>query len=205
MQASPNPPDPNQNVSPISSPNGLTTSTLSKINPSFKSRIVALSSVMRRSTNTLGLPGLSEIATKIEDVAKLLCDKPSTELSLLAERVQLILHTLRSGPSSHQEETKEAMRGLEEILRRVNSALSGKRLASPRRFEEYDELSRQTTSQMEALNLQHMQRSLNFIENIEAWQADIDRQMQLLNELLGDYTPPAEAYSNVNDDLEDKV
>ncbi|KAG9084039.1 hypothetical protein FS749_005540 [Ceratobasidium sp. UAMH 11750] len=179
---------------------------------------------MRRSTNTLGLPGLSEIATKIEDVAKLLCDKPSTELSLLAERVQLILHTLRSGPSSHQEETKEAMRGLEEILHRVNSALSGKRLASPTRFEEYDELSRQTTSQMEALNLQHMQRSLTFIENIEvdmldpqrgfhliynfrlqAWQAEIDRQMQLLNELLGDYTPPAEACSNVNDDLEDKV
>ncbi|KAG8700631.1 hypothetical protein FRC08_004594 [Ceratobasidium sp. 394] len=173
-------PGPNQNDSITSSSNSNT-------------RIVAFTSAMRKSANTLGLPGLSEITSKVEDITKMLCDEPTTGLSVLADRVQFILQTLKSGPLSHREETKEAMRELEEILRRIN------------RFDEYDELSRRTTSQMEALNLQHMQKSLAFIENAEAWQADINKQVQLLNQLLGDHTSSAEAYDPMNDDFEDKV
>ncbi|KAG9077788.1 hypothetical protein FS749_010271 [Ceratobasidium sp. UAMH 11750] len=185
-------PGPNQNDSITSSSNSNT-------------RIVAFTSAMRKSANTLGLPGLSEITSKVEDITKMLCDEPTTGLSVLAERVQFILQTLRSGPLSHREETKEATRELEEILRRVNSAQSGRRLISAKRFDEYDELSKRATSQMEALNLQHMQKSLAFIENAEAWQAGINKQVQLLNQLLGDHTSSVEACASMNDKFEDKV
>ncbi|KAG9081383.1 hypothetical protein FS749_007701 [Ceratobasidium sp. UAMH 11750] len=57
---------------------------------------------------------------------------------------------------------------------------------------------------MEVRNLQHMQRSLAVIENIETWQAAIDKQVKALNELLADYTRRINTGGFTDDNCEDK-